>query len=65
MTGHWFPSVMNQTHRKDAKDAKSLCVFIKELLCMPCVFAVKNEVYGLTQTIGMMPATPACQKSFS
>jgi hypothetical protein len=32
---------MQLTQRKAAKSAKSLCVYIKEFLCVLCVFAVK------------------------
>jgi len=31
-----------QTHRKDAKNAKLLCVFVKEFLCVLCISAVKT-----------------------
>jgi hypothetical protein len=35
-------SINKQTHRKGAKNAKCLIVFVKEFLCVPGVFAVKS-----------------------
>jgi hypothetical protein len=49
-----------QTHRKDAKNAKLLCVFVKEFLCVLCVSAVKT-VFMDEHWIEKMGIHPACK----
>ena len=49
-----------QTHRKDAKNAKLLCVFVKEFRCVLCVSAVKT-VFMDEHWIEKMGIHPACK----
>jgi hypothetical protein len=47
-------------HGKDAKNAKLLCVFVKALLCVLCVSAVKT-VFMDEHWIEKMRIHPACK----
>jgi hypothetical protein len=49
-----------QTHRKDAKNAKLLCVFVKEFLSVLCISAVKT-VFMDEHWIKKTGIRPACK----